>query len=60
MITAVAVEESEVPIELVAETLNEYFKPFDKVFAKVQTKGVGKGTFNVQVRAGLTGTPFSS
>lgn len=60
MITAVAVDESEVPIKLVAETLNAYFKPLVNVFAKVQTKGVGKGTFKVQVRAGLIGTSFSS
>jgi hypothetical protein len=58
--TAVAVEVSEVPTAFVADTLNVYFKPFVKVFAKVQANGVGNGTFNVHVNAGLIGTPFSS
>jgi len=58
--TDVAVEESDVPIILLAETLNEYFKPFARLFAKVQANGVGNGTFKVQLSAGLIATPFSS
>lgn len=60
VISEVAVEESEVPIVLVAETLNVYFRPFTKEFANVQIRGVGKGTFKVQVNAGLIATPYSS
>jgi hypothetical protein len=60
VITAVAVEESEAPITLVAETLNEYFNPLVRVFANVHASDVWKGAFNVQVNAGLIGTPFSS
>ena len=59
-IAQVAVEESEVPIALLAETLNVYFKPFVNVFANVQASGIGNGIFKVQLKAGLIGTPLSS
>jgi hypothetical protein len=58
--TDVAVEESEVPIVFVADTLNVYGKPLARELANVQASGVGKGTFNVQVNAGVIGTPFWS
>jgi hypothetical protein len=56
----VAVEVSEDPIRLVAETLNVYCNPLVKELVNVQASGVGKGIFNVQVKDGLNGTPFSS
>jgi len=60
VIATVAVDVSELPITFDAETLNVYFKPLVKVPSNLQANGVGNGTFNVQVNAGLKGTPFSS
>jgi hypothetical protein len=60
VITDVAVELSEVPNTLVADTLNVYGKPLARELANVHANGVGKGMFNVQVNAGVIGTPFWS
>jgi hypothetical protein len=51
---------SELPTAFDAETLNVYFRPFVKEFAKVHANGVGNRTFKVQLKDGLKGTPFSS